>query len=214
MKVDGLTNDEVKSHLQVTPFNLFLFYFIIIIHFFKKSPIILVNFFIYSQKYRLHTRRPGPTPRASGPPAAQLVVLGLGGLWVPPEYAAAAPPALYGPPTTSHPPSHFYTPPSLPQEFYTRTAAPPHLQHATLQHHQMQLYKGAPSQPAQSSPESEVRGTAERSSESFEEEKSGSSSWRIEGGDNVDERINGRGSCGRRSEEGEESNRSEITLKF
>lgn len=176
MKVDGLTNDEVKSHLQ---------------------------------KYRLHTRRPGPTQQASGPPAAQLVVLGLGGLWVPPEYAAAAaaaPPALYGPPPTSHPPSHFYTPPSLPQEFYTRTGPAPHLQH----HHQVQLYKGAP----QSSPESEVRDTAERS-ESFEEEKSGSSSWRIEGCENGDDRIiNGRGSCGRRSEENEESNRSEITLKF
>ncbi|XP_022961176.1 myb family transcription factor EFM-like [Cucurbita moschata] len=170
MKVDGLTNDEVKSHLQ---------------------------------KYRLHTRRPGPTLQASGPPAAQLVVLGLGGLWVPPEYAAAAgaatPSALYGPPPSSHQASHFYT---------------PHLHHASLQHHhQVQLYTGAPAQVTQSSPESEVRNTAERS-ESFEEEKSGSSSWRIEGGENGDERIKGRGSCGRRSEEGEESNRSEITLKF
>ncbi|XP_008463337.2 myb family transcription factor EFM-like isoform X1 [Cucumis melo] len=171
MKVDGLTNDEVKSHLQ---------------------------------KYRLHTRRPGPTQQASGPPAAQLVVLGLGGLWVPPEYAAAAaaPPALYGPAATSHPASHFYTPP----EFYARTAPAPHLQHH--HHHQVQLYKGAPPQATQSSPESEVRDTAERS-ESFEEEKSGSTSWRIEGGENA------RGSCGRRSEENEESNnRSEITLKF
>ncbi|CAM6051287.1 unnamed protein product [Sphagnum compactum] len=48
MKVDGLTNDEVKSHLQ---------------------------------KYRLHTRRPSPSPQS-------LVV--LGGIWVPPEYAAVA----------------------------------------------------------------------------------------------------------------------------
>eukprot|EP00897_Mesotaenium_endlicherianum_P003059 jgi/Mesen1/2781/ME000170S01887 len=60
MKVDGLTNDEVKSHLQ---------------------------------KYRLHTRRPSPVPHATAAAAAaaaqpqpQLVV--LGGMWVPPTYAA------------------------------------------------------------------------------------------------------------------------------
>ncbi|EPS59369.1 hypothetical protein M569_15439, partial [Genlisea aurea] len=53
MKVDGLTNDEVKSHLQ---------------------------------KYRLHTRRPSPTPQPAVAAPAQVVV--LGGIWVPPEYAA------------------------------------------------------------------------------------------------------------------------------
>ncbi|GAB4832921.1 hypothetical protein Ancab_006940 [Ancistrocladus abbreviatus] len=67
MKVDGLTNDEVKSHLQ---------------------------------KYRLHTRRPSPSPQAGGAPAPQLVV--LGGIWVPPEYATVAAaahgsaPTIYG----------------------------------------------------------------------------------------------------------------------
>lgn len=67
MKVDGLTNDEVKSHLQ---------------------------------KYRLHTRRlpSSGCPQAMGTvtQAPQLVV--LGGIWVPPEYAAHhghAPPELY-----------------------------------------------------------------------------------------------------------------------
>lgn len=57
MKVDGLTNDEVKSHLQ---------------------------------KYRLHTRRlpSSSCPQSMGTvtQAPQLVV--LGGIWVPPEYAA------------------------------------------------------------------------------------------------------------------------------
>jgi len=67
MKVDGLTNDEVKSHLQ---------------------------------KYRLHTRRlpSSSCPQAIGTvtQAPQLVV--LGGIWVPPEYAAHhghAAPELY-----------------------------------------------------------------------------------------------------------------------
>ncbi|XP_073049080.1 transcription factor HHO3 [Primulina eburnea] len=56
MKVDGLTNDEVKSHLQ---------------------------------KYRLHMRRPGPTMQNNlHSQAPQFVV--VGGIWVPPEYAAAS----------------------------------------------------------------------------------------------------------------------------
>lgn len=56
MKVDGLTNDEVKSHLQ---------------------------------KYRLHTRRPSSSPQSGGAgQSPQLVV--LGGIWMPPQYAASA----------------------------------------------------------------------------------------------------------------------------
>lgn len=127
MKVDGLTNDEVKSHLQVKSpphlqgndllvliYRLFLLnggiskvldlvmggvwrirIRILIGHvscpdykqfalplFFFTLPIIL-------QKYRLHTRRPGPTPIPStgASQAPQFVV--VGGIWVPPpEYAA------------------------------------------------------------------------------------------------------------------------------
>eukprot|EP01018_Ginkgo_biloba_P002664 Gb_04432 [translate_table: standard] len=93
MKVDGLTNDEVKSHLQ---------------------------------KYRLHTRRPSPTPQTSTTQAPQLVV--LGGIWVPPEYAAHAAaaahqaPGLYSPlstTTTTHSQSH-YCQSSIPQEYYSQ----------------------------------------------------------------------------------------------
>ncbi|XP_051148286.1 transcription factor HHO3-like [Andrographis paniculata] len=59
MKVDGLTNDEVKSHLQ---------------------------------KYRLHTRRPTQTnaAAAAGNSAQTPQFVVVGGIWVPPEYAAMA----------------------------------------------------------------------------------------------------------------------------
>ncbi|EOY30928.1 hypothetical protein QUC31_020034 [Theobroma cacao] len=184
MKVEGLTNDEVKSHLQ---------------------------------KYRLHTRRPSPSPQATGAPTPPLVV--LGGIWVPPEYATAAAaaysgaPTLYGThhPAAAHAPPHFCAPP-VPQEFYTAAATPapppPQLHHHAI-HHQLHMYK-ANSQ-AHSSPESDVRGAGDRS-ESIEDGKSESSSWKGESGDN--------GGAGERKglaalrEEGEESNGSEITLKF
>ncbi|KAJ9140918.1 hypothetical protein P3X46_031509 [Hevea brasiliensis] len=162
MKVDGLTNDEVKSHLQ---------------------------------KYRLHTRRPSPSPQTAGAPTPQLVV--LEGIWVPPEYATAAAaahswaPTLYGTHPASHaPPPHFCASPPVPQEFYTAAASgpspppPPHHQHQTF-HHQLHLYK-ATSQ-AHSSPESDVRGTGDRS-ESIEDGKSESSSWKAESGENGGER--------------------------
>ncbi|XP_051145550.1 transcription factor HRS1-like [Andrographis paniculata] len=75
MKVDGLTNDEVKSHLQ---------------------------------KYRLHTRRPSPTiqPAAAGQ-APQFVV--VGGIWVPPEYAATVA-AGEAAASTAAPPTGIYAP--------------------------------------------------------------------------------------------------------
>uniref|UniRef100_A0A0E0JET1 HTH myb-type domain-containing protein n=1 Tax=Oryza punctata TaxID=4537 RepID=A0A0E0JET1_ORYPU len=107
MKVDGLTNDEVKSHLQ---------------------------------KYRLHTRRPMPSPAPPTAATPQLVV--LGGIWVPPEYATqAAGPAIYGahPATQPH-----YTAAVAAQEYYHHhhhqsPAAVHHLQHhpaaAALVHH-------------------------------------------------------------------------------
>ncbi|OIW19726.1 hypothetical protein TanjilG_18536 [Lupinus angustifolius] len=160
MKVDGLTNDEVKSHLQ---------------------------------KYRLHTRRPSPSPQSGAPPP-QLVV--LGGIWVPPEYATAGAPTLY----SAHPNS-------LPQEFYTaappqQLLPPPHPPHQNALHHHHQLmhvYKTAPQR--QSSPEYDVQG----GSESIEDGKSESSSWKGESGENEGER---------KGLQYEESNGSEITLKF
>ncbi|CAK7334832.1 unnamed protein product [Dovyalis caffra] len=177
MKVDGLTNDEVKSHLQ---------------------------------KYRLHTRRPSPSPQAAGAPAPQLVV--LGGIWVPPEYATAAHgggPTLYGTHPASHaPPPHFCAAPPVSQEFYTAASAPPPpLHHHTL-HHQLHLYK--PASQAHSSPDSDVRGTRDRS-ESIEDGKSESSSWKGESGENDGEERKGLAAL---REDGEESNGSEITLKF
>ncbi|KAA8535024.1 hypothetical protein F0562_030027 [Nyssa sinensis] len=143
MKVDGLTNDEVKSHLQ---------------------------------KYRLHTRRPScPSPQTAGAPAPQLVV--LGSIWVPPEYATAAAAAhsgastLYGAHPTTHASAHY----SVPQEYY---AAPPQLHHHTL-HHQLHMYKAT--SPTQSSPESDIRRAGDRS-ESIEDGKSESSSWKGDSG--------------------------------
>nr|GMD80068.1 myb family transcription factor EFM-like [Ipomoea batatas] len=183
MKVDGLTNDEVKSHLQ---------------------------------KYRLHTRRPGPTPQAAAAAAPQLVV--LGGIWVPPEYATAAAAAhggaqaaaaaaatLYGAhPTTTHahhPASQHF---SVGHEFYgAPTQPPPPPQHLPLLHHQFHMYKPPPQLPQ--APESDGR------SESIEDGKSESGSWRADsGGENGGE---GRALAALR-EDGEVSNGSDITLKF
>ncbi|RDX70020.1 Myb family transcription factor EFM, partial [Mucuna pruriens] len=172
MKVDGLTNDEVKSHLQ---------------------------------KYRLHTRRPSPSHQTGGT-APQLVV--LGGIWVPPEYATAAAhsgaPTLYGAHPTSHPPPHYCAATPVPQEFYTAAPAqpllPPPPSHHNVLHH-LHMYKAAAR--GHGSPESDVPGGGERS-ESIEDGKSESSSWKGESGENE----------GERKGLGEESNGSEITLKF
>ncbi|XP_052198659.1 myb family transcription factor EFM-like [Diospyros lotus] len=178
MKVDGLTNDEVKSHLQ---------------------------------KYRLHTRRPIPTPQAAGTPAPQLVV--LGGIWVPPEYATAAAAAHGGAPQTlysAHPPTHTAPPHYVPHEFYP--APPPagahHQFHPHAFHHPLHMYK-ASSQP-HSSPESDIPGVGDRS-ESIEDGKSESGSWK--GGDSGGGGEERKG-LGTLLGEGEESNGSEIALKF
>ncbi|KAL9224478.1 hypothetical protein vseg_000506 [Gypsophila vaccaria] len=147
MKVDGLTNDEVKSHLQ---------------------------------KYRLHTRRPSPSPQTSGGPAPQLVV--LGGIWVPPEYAnaAAGGPTMYSThPATSQVSPH-YCSTVVPQEFYS---APPPLPPSQPQlhhhHHQQQqqlhVYKTTSHTQTHSSPETDTQGAGDRS-ESIEDGKSESSS--------------------------------------
>ncbi|KAK9715288.1 hypothetical protein RND81_06G154700 [Saponaria officinalis] len=141
MKVDGLTNDEVKSHLQ---------------------------------KYRLHTRRPSPSPQTTGGPAPQLVV--LGGIWVPPEYAnaAAGGPTMYSThPATSQVSPH-YCSTVVPQEYYS---APPPLPPSQPQlHHQQQLhmYKTTSHTQTHSSPETDTQGAGDRS-ESIEDGKSESS---------------------------------------
>lgn len=94
MKVDGLTNDEVKSHLQ---------------------------------KYRLHTRRPSHGFQLAGPPPHQLVV--VGGIWVPPEYAASTtPPISYNDPSQEQAPHNFHQQ-TFSQNLYTQLdVSSPHLQ--------------------------------------------------------------------------------------
>ncbi|XP_044471496.1 myb family transcription factor EFM-like [Mangifera indica] len=150
MKVDGLTNDEVKSHLQ---------------------------------KYRLHTRRPSPSPQAPGTAAAQLVV--LGGIWVPPEYATAAAAAHNGAPTlynhhpSPHTPTHFCAASPVPQDFYTPSPSVPPLPppHHQMHHHnlQNQLHLYRSTSQGHNSPDSDLREAGDRS-ESIEDGKSESSS--------------------------------------
>ncbi|PIA65388.1 hypothetical protein AQUCO_00100694v1 [Aquilegia coerulea] len=173
MKVDGLTNDEVKSHLQ---------------------------------KYRLHTRRPSPSHQAAGNQAPQLVV--LGSIWVPPEYATAAHgggPTIY----SAHPASLATTHYCAPQEFYPAPSS--HQLHHTIHHphphHQPHVYKT--SSKTHSSPESDTQGAGDRS-ESIEDGKSESSSWKGDSGENGGER---RGLASLR-DEGEKSDGNEITLSF
>ncbi|KAL0321179.1 UNVERIFIED_CONTAM: Myb family transcription factor EFM [Sesamum radiatum] len=95
----------------------------------------LFTCWVVLKKYRLHTRRPSPSPQA--PVTAPQVVV-LGGIWVPPEYAAAAAhggapaAALYGAhaATTHHvsPANPFCSPgPPVPQEMYPAIAPPPPL---------------------------------------------------------------------------------------
>ncbi|XP_022999195.1 myb family transcription factor EFM-like isoform X2 [Cucurbita maxima] len=168
MKVEGLTNDEVKSHLQ---------------------------------KYRLHTRRLSPSPQAAGAPAPQLVV--LGGIWVPPDYAAhGGAPALYG----AHPTT--YCGPPVHQDFYP--PQPHHqLHHQHMLHQQLQMYKGAATAQPQISPDSDGRGNGDRSESIEDGGKSESGSWKVESGGE------GKGNLtALRQEGGDESNGSEITLKF
>ncbi|PWA77983.1 homeodomain-like superfamily protein [Artemisia annua] len=185
MKVDGLTNDEVKSHLQ---------------------------------KYRLHTRRPSPSPQSTGNQTPQLVV--LGGIWVPPEYATAAgAQTLYTThPNASHTNPHYCTP----QEFYASPAlGPPQplhhhhnagtANHHHQLHHHSPMYKPTSQTTTQSLPESNGRGgtttTGGNRSESIEDGKSESGgSWKADSGVETKAMV--------LREECEESNGSEITLKF
>ena len=85
----------------------------------------------------------------------------------------------------------------MPQDFY---AAPAQPHHHSL-HHQLHMYKASPQ--TQSSPDSDMRGAGDRS-ESIEDGKSESSSWKGESGENGGER---KGLVTLR-DDGEESNRA------
>ncbi|KAF3781786.1 Two-component response regulator [Nymphaea thermarum] len=76
MKVDGLTNDEVKSHLQVSSDS---------VH--PPFPLVPLLRLQGPNKYRLHTRRANVGPPApAGSQQSNLLVM-LGGIWVPHEYS-------------------------------------------------------------------------------------------------------------------------------
>ncbi|KAF8116986.1 hypothetical protein N665_0012s0003 [Sinapis alba] len=166
MKVDGLTNDEVKSHLQ---------------------------------KYRLHTRRPSPSPQTSGGQGPHLVV--LGGIWVPPEYTTAhgGTPTLYHHQVqgnaAAQPPPHFCSS----QEFYTARRPPQQLHH---HHHHFQTCNGSSGDGSASTDSAHHHQLADsaayegKSPESGSGERKGLAALREESGDQSN--ING----------------SEITLKF
>lgn len=178
------------------------------------------------QKYRLHTRRPIPSPQTAATGAPQLVV--LGGIWVPPEYATAAathggaPAAvaaatLYG----AHPSVHahaasqqHYCATAAPQvahhEFYAPPPPPLHQLHQPLlhHHHQLHMYKPPSHAHTHSSPVSGDR------SESIEDGKSSASggSWK---GDSGSENGGGERKVLVLREEGEVGNNgTEISLKF
>ncbi|PIN18882.1 hypothetical protein CDL12_08445 [Handroanthus impetiginosus] len=173
MKVDGLTNDEVKSHLQ---------------------------------KYRLHTR----SPQAAATTAPQLFV--LGGIWVPPEYAAEAAhggepaAAWYGAHAAAthqiSPPFSSAAPP-VPREIYPyhaigRPPPPPkhQLHHQPINRHGFHLYNKPPL--------THIQGGAGNPSESIEDDKSESGSWKADsGGENGAKRL-----------EAEESNAKFVSFNY
>lgn len=93
MNVDGLTNDEVKSHLQVlcwyrpncSSSSTFLVQFVRTMN----VPVLTNGGSCILQKYRLHTRRPSPPPQTASAPTPQLVV--LGSIWgSDPDYMAGS----------------------------------------------------------------------------------------------------------------------------
>lgn len=85
MKVDGLTNDEVKSHLQVDfGFNFDCFFTSCFLNFNQVvtcwMALIKCSLLLF-QKYRLHTRRaPNSSAATNGP------VVMMGSLWVSQEH--------------------------------------------------------------------------------------------------------------------------------
>ncbi|KAL8265280.1 hypothetical protein R6Q59_023410 [Mikania micrantha] len=170
MKVDGLTNDEVKSHLQ---------------------------------KYRLHTRRPSPSPQPTGNSTPQLVV--LGGIWVPPEFTSAT-----GTQTIYTNPHYCTSQEFYPSPVLASPVAQP-LNHHHRHHDHMYKVVSSQGQTTQSLQESNGRGgttiAGGNPSESIEECKSESGgSWKADSGGETKALM--------LREECEESNGSEITLKF
>ena len=100
MKVDGLTNDEVKSHLQVhIDLNHSFF-----VNLNQKFGFHIVN--IIWQKYRLHSRRPTNTAmQDSGSSSAHQQFVVVGSIWVPPP-----PPPKYTVATTEKGRNGIYAP--------------------------------------------------------------------------------------------------------
>lgn len=88
----------------------------------------------------------------------------------------------------------------MPQDFYAAPTQTHHQLHHHSLHHQLQLYKASPQ--TQSSPDSDVRAVGDRS-ESIEDGKSESSSWKGESGENGGDRKG----LGALRDDGEESNR-------
>lgn len=192
------------------------------------------TFSLIFQKYGLHTRRSSPSPQSTGNPTPQLVV--LGSIWVPPEYAAAAAAAQNGGGPTiysSHPGSltstHYCAPSVVPQEFYSTPPPLPPPQSHQLHHHNLlhhhpshHIYKISSSskQPLSSPDESDVR-SGERvvgdRSESIEDGKSESNSWKGDSGDHHHHHNGGRerrGLASLRDEDNKSNGSDQITLKF
>lgn len=137
---------------------------------------------------------------------------------MPPEYATAAAaasahggtPAIYGSHPAPHATPHYCAPAVTAQDFYAATGpalAPLH--HELIHHHPVQVHEATPLNHG-SPPDSGMRGSADRS-ESIEDRKSESSSWK---GDDSGENGEDREGLSNLRDEKEESSGSEITLKF
>ncbi|KAL6553223.1 hypothetical protein OROGR_007065 [Orobanche gracilis] len=189
MKVDGLTNDEVKSHLQKYR-----------LHTRRPSP----------SSETAATGAPQvvflggiwvPAEYASASPAGTALYG---------SHSAAATHHHANPTPFCSP-----APPLTPQEIYPARAVPPSnsnyqmRHHASFHHQQVHLYSKTPLNQKNGSPESGIQGGAGDHSESIEDEKSESGgSWKADSsGEN--------GGGGRSRPEGEESNaRTVVSLKF
>ncbi|KHG20780.1 Two-component response regulator ARR1 -like protein [Gossypium arboreum] len=184
MKVEGLTNDEVKSHLQ--------------------------KYRLHTRRPNLSPQPAGP-PTSQLVVLGGIWVPSEYATAVANTNSAAL--TLYGahhPPLALHLPPHFCASP-VPQEFYTATTiATPALSQQLLHH---QLHYKANSQ-AHSSPESDVKRTGNHSEsiEDNKSESSSRKGESGDNGSDRDQRK-GLGAL-TLGEEGEESNGCDITLKF